>query len=153
MKRLTIILCAAILPALFSGCQNTVNTAENRNKTMKTDYMLSRYVSTDRFCRDRLVIDGINRKVLSTGFMMIQINFRSSRTGFWSELWSDITGANPYKVEYKIDWFDKDGMKIDTPTSTWTEVDFIPGESKYIKSVAPNIRCKDFKINMKEYGE
>ncbi len=152
MKRLTIILCAAILPTLFSGCQNTVNTAENRDKSMKTDYMQSRYVSTDSFVKNRLVIDGINRKILPTDFMMIQINFRSSRTGFFSELWSDIMGANPYKIEYKIDWFDKDGMKVDT-TSTWTELDFIPGESKYIQSVAPNIRCRDFKINMKEYGK
>lgn len=152
MKQLTIILCTAILSVFFYGCQNTVNTAENRDQTMQPDYMQSRYVSTDRFCRDRLVIDSINRKILPTGFMMIQINFRSNRTGFWSELWSDITEENPYKIEYKIDWFDKDGMKIDTPTSTWIEMDFIPGESKYINSVAPNIRCKDFKINMKEYG-
>lgn len=84
---------------------------------------------------------------------MVQFTVRSDRTGFWSETWSGITGADPYKVEYKIDWLDKDGMEVPTATSTWLQLDLIPGETRRLQTVAPNPRCQDFMLNFKEYGK
>jgi hypothetical protein len=153
MKKLAYAFSVAVLCGVVSGCQNTVNTAENAEKSMRVDYITSKNVSTDSFIRDRIAIEGINKANAPGGLLMIQATLRSTRTGFWSETWSSITGANPYKIEYKIDWLDENGMYVDTPASIWKEIEFIPGETKRIQAVSPNARCRDFVINLKEYGK
>jgi uncharacterized protein YcfL len=83
--------------------------------------------------------------------MMVQVTLRSDRVGFFSEMWSGITGENPYKIAYRFNWLDEAGMEVKTASSTWTELDLIPGETRRIQSVAPNARCKDFMLGLKEY--
>ena len=82
--------------------------------------------------------------------MKLQIQVRSNRYGFWSELWSDIMDANPYHISYKVDWMDAKGMKVNTASSVWLPEIFIPGEVKFIQSVAPTPSAKDFFISFKE---
>ena len=85
-----------------------------------------------------------------SGLMKLQVQIRSSRYGFWSELWSDIMGANPYHISYRVDWLDAKGMKVNTATSVWLPEILMPGEVKFIQSVAPNANCRDFFISFKE---
>ena len=121
-----------VLPAVLGGmmlalcaCQDSVNTLENTDKTAQREYVNSQYFSTDSYCRDRITILAINKATTDSGLMKLQVQIRSNRYGFWSELWSDIMGANPYHI-------------------------LMPGEVKYIQSVAPNANCKDFFISFKE---
>jgi uncharacterized protein YcfL len=46
---------------------------------------------------------------------------------------------------------DSNGMEVQTATSTWKEIDLIPGETKRIQSIGPTPRCKDFVVSIKEY--
>lgn len=144
---------AAMLAVLVSGCQNTVNTMENTEKTMVPQSVSTKYVSTDSFCRDRLEIVSINKAEVPGGLMKVEIMLRSKRYGFWSEFWSWFTGENPYPIEYKFDWFDANGMSVQTATSVWQQMNIMPGESKPISSVSPNAKCKDFMLGLKEYGK
>ncbi len=151
MKRiifLTAILSVSI--TLFSGCQDTVNSMQNTPSSMKLEPVNASCYSTDDFCRDRLKILGMNKSVTPGGSMQIQVVIRSERYGFWSELWSGIMGDNPYYVNYKFDWLDQNGMKVNTANSAWMTAIFIPGETKFISSVAPSDKCKDFLLQLKE---
>jgi len=153
MKKTMLWLAALTALACVSGCQNTVNTVENRQKDMMPDKVQTKYVSTDRFCRDRLLVKRVDQQILpDTGLMMIQVTIYSNRTGVWQEYWAWRTNDTPYKIEYKIDWFDVNGMVVNTTNSVWIEKDLLPGETQYIQAVAPNVRCRDFKISLKEYG-
>lgn len=136
--------------ALFSGCQDTVNSMENIEKSMHLDPVNASCYSTDSFCRRRIKVMGMNKAVTNGGTTQVQIMLRSERYGFWAELWSGIMGDNPYYVNYKFDWLDQNGMKVNTANSVWQTVIFIPGESKFISSVAPNANCKDFFFQIKE---
>ncbi len=143
----------AVTLALLTGCvQNTVNTAENEQKVMVPESVRNKYVSTDSYLRNRLSIMSIDKETMDTGLLHVQVTFRSERVGVFSEFWSWFTGENPYKVEYKFDWLDGKGMQVFTATSTWKEIDLMPGETVRIQSMAPNERCKDFMLSMKEYG-
>lgn len=153
MKKSSLLLSLLALMIYGSGCQNTVNTVEDKQKYMVPDNVQTKYVSTDRFCRDRLVVKSINKATLPTGLLMIQLTVYSDRVGVWQEFWSWYTANNPYKVEYKIDWLDTNGMQVNTTNSIWIEMTIIPGETKRIQAVAPNERCKDFVISLKEYGK
>ena len=132
------------------ACQDSVNTLENTDKTAQREYVNSQYFSTDSYCRDRITILAINKATTDSGLMKLQVQIRSNRYGFWSELWSDIMGANPYHISYKVDWLDTKGMKVNTASSVWLPEILMPGEVKYIQSVAPNANCKDFFISFKE---
>lgn len=148
-------LCVAgvAVMALMSGCvQNTVNTAENEQKSMVPEAIQSKYVSTDSYLRNRLRIMSIDKETTDAGLLHVQVTFRSERVGVFSEFWSWFTGENPYKVEYKFDWLDSKGMQVFTATSTWKEIDLMPGETMRVQSMAPNEKCKDFMLSMKEYG-
>ena len=142
---------AALLSALcLTGCQDTVNTMENRDLSMNPDSVDTRKFSTDSFCRDRLALLSMRRSMTPGGVMMVQAAIRSERYGFWAELWSGFRGDNPYHVLYRFDWLDEHGMTVPTAANAWQPAIFIPGETKYLQGVAPNSRCKDFVLSVME---
>lgn len=141
---LSLALCGAF------GCQDTINTTRNTNPAMTPDNVDTSKFATDSFCRDRLALVSCRRAMTPGDVLMVQAEVRSERYGFWAETWSTIRNANPYHVLYRFDWFDENGMKVSTAADTWQEVIFIPGETKFLQGVAPNSRCKDFLLSVKE---
>ena len=135
---------------LGGGCQDTVNTMDNADRQMAPQSLDTRRFISDSFCRDRLTLLAMNRAQTPGGMMMVQATLRSERYGFWSELWSWITDENPYHVAYKFEWFDANGMRINSATGAWQTEIFIPGETKYLQGVAPNDKCRDFSLSVKE---
>ena len=149
-KHLLTAFAALFAAVCLTGCQDTVNTMENRDLSMNPDSVDTRKFSTDSFCRDRLALLSMRRSTTPGGVMMVQAAIRSERYGFWSELWSGWTGTNPYHVIYRFNWFDENGMEVSTAANAWQSVIFSPGETKYLQAVAPNSRCKDFVLSVCE---
>ena len=139
---------AALLLGCF-GCQDTVNTVENEHPEPITNVRDVRVI-TDRFLRDRLIIRSVRMATAASGNQVAEVSATNARTGFFSELWSGITGENPYTVAYKFVWMDEAGMAVETNLSTWRNIQIKPGETVFFKSVAPNARCRDFLLNLKE---
>lgn len=135
---------------LFCGCQNTVNTVENQDKEATLSAVDTKKFSSDSFCRDRLKVMSVSEAITQGGVKKIQFAVRSERYGFWAEIWSYLRGANPYYIEYKVDWFDTNGMRMNGSNSVWLQEIFIPGETKFLQSVAPNDKCSDFAVSFKE---
>ncbi|MBE6364530.1 MAG: DUF1425 domain-containing protein [Lentisphaerae bacterium] len=138
--RLLTVVAAAIL---FCGCQNTVNTVKRNGGED------SRFI-TDGFLRDRLELRNIRTARTPEGFLQAQLEVANTRTGWFSQLWSGITGENPYKVRYKFTWFDANGIVIDTVLSDWQDATIIPGEILYLTSVAPSKECANFQVSIHE---
>ena len=142
---------AVLLAGLcLTGCQDSVNTIENRDLSMNPDSVDARKFNTDSFCRDRLSLLSLRRSMTPGGVMMVQAQIRSERYGFWSELWSGFRGDNPYYVRYRFEWMDESGMTVSTAANAWQQAIFIPGETKFLQGVAPNARCKDFVLSVVE---
>ena len=139
---------AALL--LMIGCQDTVNTVENTDKHMTPSTIRDERFVTDGFLRDRLALTKVNVSSTPDGFMRVQLEAINVRTGVFSQLWSWMTGENPYPVKYKFDWFDEKGMQVKGVLSNWRNATIIPGETAYFQGVAPTAACKDFKISIKE---
>ena len=151
MKKSVYAVLTAAVVVICTGCQNTVNTVENEQKEYTKNYVRSKNISTDSYLRSRLMIDSINKTELPSGFTQAQVTLRSNRVGFFSEMWSHITGENPYKISYRFNWLDLNGMEVQTASSVWQELDLIPGETRRIQSMGPNPRCKDFVVSIKEF--
>ena len=137
--------------ALLAACQNSVNTVENAEKTMMPNTITDSRFITDGFLKDRLALKSLTISETANGFMRAQLEVVNVRTGVFSQAWSGLTGENPYKINYKFTWLDENGMAVnDTLLSTWRTETVIPGETLFLQSVAPNKKCKDFKISLKE---
>ena len=139
IRFLTIATAAMIL----CGCQSTVNTVKH---TGGND---SRFV-TDGFLRDRLELRDVRFARTKEGFLQVQLEVANTRTGWFSQLWSGLTGENPYNVHYKFTWFDANGIMINTVLSDWQDATIIPGEIFYLTSVAPAKECADFQVSIRE---
>ncbi|MBE6369339.1 MAG: DUF1425 domain-containing protein [Lentisphaerae bacterium] len=145
---LTAFCAAAIMAAI--GCQNTVNTVENADKHMTPNVIRDARFVTDGFLRDRLALTRIVTSQTADGLMQAQVEAINVRTGVWDQFWSSATNENPYKIRYKFTWFSGDGMAVETILSDWQDITVIPGETVYLRSVAPNKDCKDFKVSLRE---
>lgn len=139
---------AALL--VLAGCQNTVNTVENADKTMTPNTITDVRFVTDGFLKDRLALKKIDISSTPDGFMRVQLEAVNLRVGAFAQAWSGLKGDNPYKIRYKFTWFTQDGMTADTLFSDWQDATVIPGETVYLQSVAPLKNCRDFKISLKE---
>ena len=145
------LMCVCTVLGLFTaGCQNTVNTVENTDKQMAVETIRDTRFVTDDYLKDRLALKKIDVATTPDGFMQVQLEAMNLRTGGLDQIWSSLTGENPYKIRYKFIWFNKDGMTMDTILSDWREVTVIPGETIYLRSVAPSRDCKDFQISLQE---
>ena len=149
MNKFFFMSCFALLLA-GSGCQNTVNTVENADKTMTPNTINDARFVTDGFLKDRLALRRVNVSRTPDGFMRVQLEATNVRTGAFARAWSGLKGDNPYKVLYKFDWFDKDGMQVKGVLSDWRTASVIPGESVFFQGTAPTASCNDFKISIRE---
>ncbi|MBR7103613.1 MAG: YcfL family protein [Lentisphaeria bacterium] len=152
MKKRLFITALAAGAALFCGCQNTVNTVENAEKNMTPNTIKETRFVTDGFLRDRLALKNVTTARNAGGFLRVQLEVVNMRTGVFAQAWSGMTGENPYQIQYKFDWFDQDGMQVQTVLSNWRNATVIPGETLYLQGVAPSVKCADFKISLKEFN-
>ncbi len=136
---------------LFSGCQNTVNTISEKETHAKPHIVNDKRFVTDSFLRDRLLLKEVNVAETNSGFMQVQVSAQNNRVGFFSELWSSMTGGAPYHVSYKFVWLNGKGMAV--ADGIWMTKIIKPGETVYFQSTAPSRTCKDFVLNLKEAEE
>ncbi len=152
LKTRTILCGTALLgAALFAGCQNTVNTISEEESHMTPHIVKDKRFITDSSLRDRLVLKEVNTSTTCAGFLRVQVSALNNRVGFFSELWSSMTGGAPYRVSYKFVWLDGKGMAVSD--GVWMTKIIKPGETVYFQSVAPTRQCKDFVLNVKEAEE
>jgi uncharacterized protein YcfL len=56
------------------------------------------------------------------------------------------------RFQYKVEWVDKEGLPVDTKTSTWLPMSASPKTTFSIKVVAPRAEAVDFKMDTRKQG-
>ena len=150
MKRTAILAFTVCCLAALVSCQSTVNTVENKEKTMKPTSVDTSNISTDSFLRRRLKFTSVNKSEQPDGLLRVQVAAQNTRVGIMDQVSTWFMGDNPYQVEYRFTWFDKNGMEVKTAAGTWIPVSIIPGDTVRFSAVAPNPSCKDFQLSIRE---
>lgn len=122
---------------LFSSCAHSVNTIENTRQTMKRKFVPNRRIITDKATAGALQVRSINSVTLPSGLLKVQ-----------AELWN--ATKKTYQFSYRFIWLDNNAMVVETPAGTWIQKSIRNGDSAFIYSVAPNAKCKDFKLKIIE---
>ncbi len=128
--------CALMGAAVLSSCAS-VNTVERETPVGTRHVIADKRVITDESLENKVNIIGVNDATTSGGLLQIQIEVLNGRSSM-------------QEFSYRIEWFDMNGMAINTPTSVWIPRQIEGKESLTITAVAPTPTAKDFRVKFME---
>lgn len=123
--------------ACLSGCSSTVNTVEPAQPMGLRQMVDDKRVITDTALNDKVNVYGINTTTTPGGFLCLRVDVVNRR-------------SSVQHFNYKIEWFDVNGMPVTTAGGGWLEGEILGRETKSITAVAPSPNCKDFRIQFIE---
>jgi len=134
----------AIVPAcllastlfVFTSC-TTVNTVERATPIGTKQVIADKRVITDLTLNKKVSIVGMNEGVTPGGFLQVQIEVLNRKNSMQA-------------FNYRFEWFDTNGMLVDTPTSVWIPRQLEGQETLTITAVAPTTTAKDFRVKFME---
>ncbi len=119
-----------------AGC-TTVNSVERAQPVSQKQMVTDKRVLTDAGLARGASIVGVNESSTPDGFLKVQIeilNRTRSRKNF----------------SYRFEWFDQNGMIVNSPTSAFSPRTIEGQESIFITAVAPTPAAKDFRVKLIE---
>ena len=121
---------------LFSSC-TTVNTVERETPIGTKQVIADKRVITDLTLNKKVSIAGVNEGMTQGGFLQVQIEVLNQKNSMQT-------------FSYHFEWFDMNGMLVDTPTSVWIPRQIEGQETLTITAVAPTTTAKDFRVKFME---
>ena len=115
---------------VFISC-TTVNTVERATPIGTKQVIADKRVITDDTLKRKVSIVGMNEGMTQGGFLQVQIEVLSQKNSMQS-------------FSYRFEWFDMNGMLVDTPTSVWIPRQIEGQETLTITAVAPYNNRKGF---------
>jgi len=134
----------SILPAclvastmfIFTSC-TTVNTVERAVPVGTKQVIADKRVITDDTLKRKVSIISLNEGMTPGGFLQVQIEVLNQKNSMQD-------------FSYRFEWFDMNGMRVDTPTSVWIPRQIEGQETLSITAVAPTTTAKDFRVKFME---
>ena len=126
----------SVIVLLANGCVS-MNTVEPAQATAQRQMVDDKRVITDTALWNRVRVIGVNTATGPGGFLKIQVEILNN--SLFVQAFS-----------YRIEWFDENGMIINTPTAVAIPRMIEGGETLAITATAPTDRAKDFRIKFLE---
>ena len=124
---------AGALLLVVSGCQTSVNSVENAQKTGQRQMIADQRVITDSGLANKVSPVGVNQTMTPGGLLKVQVELQN-RTG------------SLQRFSYHFEWFDASGMQLSALTAAEIPDQIQGGEDKFISCVAPTPACRDFRV-------
>lgn len=128
---------AAILLAVVGCSSTTVNSVENAQKTGQRQMVTDQRVITDSSLARSVSIVGVNQSMTPGGLLKVQVELLNRTRSL-------------QRFSYRFEWFDANGMQVNSVVSTSVPDQIEGGEDKFISCVAPTPECKDFRVKFIE---
>lgn len=137
MKKATFALACALLGAATISSCASVNTVERETPIGTRHVITDKRVITDESLGNKVSIVGVNDATTPGGFLQIQIEVLNE-------------SRSMQDFNYRIEWFDMNGMALNTPSSVWIPRQIEGKETLTITAVAPTPTAKDFRVKFLE---
>lgn len=135
MKKTSFMILCMLACVLGGGCRHSMNSIENAEKAG-----IVHPITDMRFVMD---------EVLAKHVALLQVDTARNANNL---LEVQLECANyihkPAKIKYQFTWFNAQGMQVKALVSDWEKATLVPGQKLYIRRVAPQPDCADFKINL-----
>jgi len=129
-------LCGLCVVTGLTGC-TTVNSVENANKEGQRNMVTDQRAVTDHSLNKKVSIVGVNTAPTPGGVLKVQVELQN-RT------------RSMQRFIYRFEWFDANGMQVNSIVSAPVPDQIEGKESKMISAVAPTTNCKDFRVKFIE---
>lgn len=137
MKNITLLLAGMFIGITFFSSCTTVNTVEREGPVGTKQMIVDKRVITDATLNKKVSIVGLNEAVTPGGFLQLQIEILNRKNSMQA-------------FSYKIEWFDENGMRVDTPASVWVPRQIEGQEALSITATAPKQTARDFRVKFME---
>lgn len=125
-------LAGVISLALLTAC-STINTVERSEPVGQRQMVNDKRILTDASLNRAVRIVGVNET--PGEFLKVQIELQNTTRSLKS-------------FNYRFEWFDANGMQVNTPTSTYISRQIEGKESLFISAMAPTPTTKDFRLKL-----
>jgi uncharacterized protein YcfL len=134
--RQSITACTWVVLALGLAACSTVNRVEPQVSRAEPEVVNDRRIVTDE---DLARAAAITQVVESTTDDLLRVQVQlDNRT---DEL---------HRIQYRFDWFDAEGMRVESPMSVWRPKTLFGGEQVWVSGTAPAPGVVDFKLQLIE---
>jgi uncharacterized protein YcfL len=125
----------ALVAGAFSlaGCKSTVNTVEPAQPTNLPRMVDDKRVLTDKSLGKAVRIVGLNDAIGSDGMRKLQVTVFNST-------------SSAARFNYKVEWFDAQGMLIGSPQAAPQYREILGGETLSLIATSPKTGVSDFRI-------
>lgn len=120
-----------------SGCKTSVNSVENAQKAGQRQMISDSRVITDESLGKKVSIVGVNTAMTPGGLLKVQVELLNKTRSYQA-------------FNYRFEWFDANGMLMNSLTPAVIGSSIEGKESKFISAVAPTPTCKDFRLKLLE---
>jgi uncharacterized protein YcfL len=128
------ILCLALGLGLLVGC-TTVNTVERAEPVGQRQLVNDKRIVTDASLNRAVRIVAVNE--IPGEFLKVQIELQNTTRSLRS-------------FNYRFEWFDANGMQVNSPTSVYIPRQIEGKENLFISTTAPAPTAKDFRVKLIE---
>src|SRR5262245_10823842 len=129
---MALLLCSPL--ALLVACEDKpVNTAQRAEPLSTPTPIADKRIIYDQQLRDIASVTGIRQATVSGNILKIQVDVTNLKTKSTS-------------FNYKFNWYDPEGMQIDTALTTWQSQTIEGRETVTLTGIAPTPTAKDFKL-------
>jgi uncharacterized protein YcfL len=145
MKKFSLLLFLAVSTLLLNGCKED-DKRVNLDTGVKSDNLANNVLTRPVYAAFSLLIgEGIDLKDVKVfrndaDFLQVQA------TGYNRAIYTK-------RFDYKIDWFDKNGVAVNSKASIWMPISAASKTTFSFKAVAPTKDVVDFKINTRKTPE
>ena len=138
MKRsLFVLLPAAALALLATGCATSVNTVSRAQPQANPDFVPDQRLITDSTLARKVGIVSVNQAKVSGDLLKIQVTLQNK-------------SSKAQAFDYKFDWIASDGMELSSPTGGWKQIQLEGKEERAISATATSPRAVDFRLKLRE---
>ncbi len=123
--------------AALAGCSTTVNTVERAQPVGERAMISDKRIITDRSLDRAVRIVGLSEAQTPEGAIKVQVEVSNATRSMKS-------------FSYKVEWFDANGVLVDTPATASITRQIEGKESLFITAVAPTATVKDFRFKFME---
>lgn len=102
--------------------------------------IVPRITVIDNFLKADILITEASSILNSSGFIEVQVT-GINKTAFYKQL------------EYRVEWLDRNGLKISTIMSRWTTFPAYENSEFRFKAVAPKTTASDYRILIRKGGD
>ncbi len=131
LRPLALLACCV---GLLTACSSTtVNTVEPAVPTAQREMLADLRVQTDPSLRKAVRVMGVNTATDAGGHLKVQVEIQN-------------TTRSPKRFTWRVQWFDQNGMLLQSPSAVAVPRQLEGRETAYITATAPTPQAKDFRI-------